>query len=468
MSAYKPLPKTWSDKAKMALLNTPDRQLTSEFPQYSYRQLVLWKGEIRKERDIKLVEFRDGKLNQKQIDIWVSQAELQRRKKQEYNEAMGLTHDVLSGAKVTEHDAVEKVASYLTKLASDEDAWRTQRTARSVSISAANDLLLWKHVEQRIETLAKHIRGRPKGYARKKAKPTDLRRVLNCLWTDHHNGASLPKNELPVGYDEAAQRRRFAHLLRNALDYKLDHRPHTVAHIYDAGDNMEGYLGHDFRSGEPLAEQFAQTLEYRIQATEHLAAQFPEVHIWIDAGNHDRHKFRHPGRATYQKWDSFQHMLGAAWRAACRSLENVHFHMDKRPYSAVDVMGHWHYITHGDTHFNLGNPGKSIKMDSIIAQMNSINATERYGHRFSVFAAGHVHTSVQIEAAGADLFINSALCPSSGHADACGYSTDASQWMWETTEKHAVGDIRRVKVGIAQDTDVSLDAVIAPAIIWED
>jgi len=465
----KPLPEALDNEVLRAKLSqTPDRALTTEFPDYPYRALHRWKQSLQDERQANIKAFMEGKLSDHQAALWVSKAELNRRKKQEYNEAMGLVGDILSGQKVDEPDAAEKAATYLTKLSDDENAWLTQRNARSVSISAARELLMWRHIEARIRVVAPQIAARPRGYARKKGVMPGPGRVLNMLWTDHHNGADLPRDELPVGYDRDAQRRRFASVLKNALDYKRDYRKDTVAHVYDAGDNLEGFLAHDMRSGEPLADQFATTLEYRIQATEHLAAEFPEVHIWVKPGNHDRNKMRHPGRATYQKWDSFQTMLGHAWAAACRNLPNVHFHVDKRPYAAVDSFGWKTFVTHGDTNFSVGNPGKTVRVNDIAHQMADINATQRYGCRFDVFAVGHVHTSVNMRIGGAELFINASLCPSSGYSDSLGYYTDCSQWLWETTEKYAVGDIRRVSVDTDTDTDASLDAIITPVNIWPE
>jgi hypothetical protein len=454
-----------SNEERATLATTHQSDLKATFPMYTIRQAIaLRKLAVQERRKIRAAYLEGKAPKDGQAALWVSKADLQKRKKQEYNENMGAVYDALETGKAEDPAGI---AQYLNDLAADEQGFRVQRKARSLSISAANELLLHKHIEARLEAIMPGLKARRYGYARRRGDSTTrINRSLQNLWTDQHMGASLPGRELPQAYGIVEERRRFAKVVSNVCEYKRDYRDRTALRVFDAGDNIEGFLAHDLRSGEPLADQFVLRVEYSIQAIQHLAAEFPHVDVHYDTGNHDRNKMRHPGRATYQKWDSFQTMIAHAVRLACRDLPNVTFHIDRRPYTTVDILGHAHFVTHGDTHLNAGNPGKTLKVDKLLSQINSINATRRYGSAFEVFAMGHVHTSVQAQIEDCDIFINGPLCPSGGYADGSGYFSSASQWIWETTEKYAVGDMRRVSVGPDTDADASLDNVIRPVTEW--
>jgi hypothetical protein len=456
----------WSLEDIAQLAVTRQEKLTRAFPGFKIRELIALKKVAAKYRKNMSARILAGEVQTDNPEMWLSQGELKRRKKQEYQENMGDYYTALEQGEPKDPAKAEDIAGYLTSLAEDENAWRVQRRARAISISAANELLLFKHIEARLELLTKGLKARREGYARRKAAVLNIKRALQQLWTDHHMGANLPADELPIGYGQVEERRRFASIVKNALEYKRDYRDQTVTNVFDAGDNIEGFLAHDMRSGEPLADQFVARVEYLVQAYQHLAQEFPQVNVFSVPGNHDRNKMRHPGRATYQKWDSYQTMIAHAVRMACRDLENVKFHIDRRPYITTSILGHSHFVTHGDTLLNAGKPGKSIRVKDLVAQADSINATRRYGGPFEVFAIGHLHTSVQAQLDGADFFMNGPLCPSSGFSDGLGHFSMASQWLWETTEKYAVGDLRRVSVGPDTDADASLDSVIRPVEGW--
>jgi hypothetical protein len=66
-----------------------------------------------------------------------------------------------------------------------------------------------------------------------------------CGLSDIHLGSDLDTRGNPMAYRAIEEARRLEYVLRNVLDYKLDHRDHTELLLIIAGDIIEGQLGHD-------------------------------------------------------------------------------------------------------------------------------------------------------------------------------------------------------------------------------
>jgi hypothetical protein len=385
------------------------------------------------------------------------------QKKQEYNRRMGEVADILSkiasGEKL-DSDQLKRCAEYTSNLAEDEARFINRRRARSVSIAHARETLM---VRRFVEAASVVLRDKivPQGYATAPPK-NPSKRIVNLMISDTHFGARLDGNELPMPYTAVTEARRFAKIIAEARDYKPHYREHTHLNLLINGDIIEGLLLHDLRDGDPLTDQFAAALSMLSQGIGVLAACYPSVSVYWQSGNHDRNKLRHPGRATSSKWDSIGTMLGYSVSMVCKPLVNVTFDIPQTPYCAVPIFDEWIFMTHGDTVLNVGNPGKSLNHLDIDRQMAAINLG-RYGKKFSVFACGHVHIGVSVSLGSGHLVINPPLVPSNGFAESLGYNSICGQWLWESVPGYPVGDMRLLKVGIAEDEDESLEKIITPA-----
>ncbi len=353
-----------------------------------------------------------------------------------------------------------KVVDYFKVRALEELGRQEKGTNRSISLAAARGQLFLEQFKEMAEVVFKN-KITASGYATKKPSK-NKKRILNLLLSDLHIGARLDAREVPNGFGPNEEARRLAHVVLNTAEYKTDHRNDTELNVYLDGDVIEGLLLHDMRSGAPLVEQCVAFMEYMMQALTFLAKAFPSVRVYCQTGNHGRNKLIHPGRATFQKYDSTEGILYHSLRIACRPLKNVSFDIPMTPYCAVPLFNHMALVTHGDTIVNFGNPGKSVDVKGIETQISKINSTEVYGHRFSVVAGGHVHTGCHIQLAEAHIIINPALIPSNGYALDLGYVSACGQRIWESTENYPVGDMRLIEVGPAQDKDASLDKIITP------
>ena len=391
--------------------------------------------------------------------------ETRAQKQQEYNENMGRAADMLGDIARdggTDGEAAERVGAYVARLAQEESQYLNRRVARSVSIGLARDALFLRSFEERISRMP--VRIAPSACA-ERAAPQFSERVVNLALSDLHFGAALDARELPIGTDAITETRRLARVVAETRDYKPQYRSVSRLNVYVLGDLIEGLLKKNDRDGDQLTDQFVSMLYALIQSVGALAASYPSVDMWFSPGNHGRNIVEHPGRATSSKWDSFETMIALAAKAACRDLQNVAWHIDKKPYIVVPLFDSWLFGTHGDTLLNLGTPCKSLNVAAITSQMNAINASGEYlpadDGRFDVFVAGHVHTGVLLHLAPGNLIVNPPLCPPSGFARGFGAHRErCGQWLWESVEGYPVGDARLIEVGARDDSDASLDEIV--------
>jgi hypothetical protein len=370
----------------------------------------------------------------------------------------------------------KKVLEYLKSRALEEQGVLDARTARTVSVTAARQMLF---LEQ-FRAMSKEVfagKLAPSGYSLKPRSKRKAKRILNMLLSDLHIGARLEKRELPIPFGPEEEARRLAHIVMNTVEYKTDHRDETELNLYLAGDVIEGLLMHELRSGAPLVEQAVAFMRHILQALLILAAHFPFVRVYCQTGNHGRNKLIHPNRATHMKYDSNEGIMYYAIQTAVEfgRIPNVTVDVPFTPYCAVPLFNHWAMVLHGDMGpVNFGNPGSSIPVSNIEKQIAQINSTKIYtcahprcrekhgGHEYAIVAGGHVHTGAHVFLAGADVIINPALIPSNQHALALGYVSACGQRIWESVEDHPMGDSRLIKVGLSQDKDSKLDKIIAP------
>lgn len=381
--------------------------------------------------------------------------------RQIYTPEMGQVADLLHDFAENPDQSTEDLANYVANLTTQERQHVDQKRARTVSLSHARDMLFLRAAEEMVE---RSLKGKivPKGYAT--GKKVKTKRIVNLLLSDLHIGARIDPDEVTPGFGWVQQSRRLAHIVRETIDYENHHRAEQHLNIHLGGDVIEGFLGHDQADGEPLAEQSAAFWQYLGGAIGLLSAAYPSVTVYCQTGNHGRNRLRHEGRATTQKWDSFETMMYLGLRAMCQNLENVAFEIPKAPVCIVDLINRKMLLTHGDTHLRIGNP--DTRADTYEAAMNRMNGTQEYGCHIDLLAIGHWHKPRILRFSDCAVIINGALVPSNGWAKTQGYTTACGQWIWESTERKALRRAEFIDVGPDQDEDESLDQMIRPFEGW--
>lgn len=359
-----------------------------------------------------------------------------------------------------------ELQQYLSELGEQEFRKIRERKSDQLAVIAAKEAVFAEYLNTAIKNV---FRGGVPAIlkAKKPPKAKPIKRVLNLVISDTHYGSDLIPDETGVSYGPVEEARRTAKVFDQAVNYKTEHRDNTGIVCHLMGDLIQGQL-HDMRDGAPLAEQMARAIHILAQGLRYLSENFSRVVVPVTEGNHGRRKDRHPGRATFQKWDSNERTIYYALKkiAEHAGWTNVEFHMPKTPYYRVDVLGNSIFGTHGDTVINPGNPHKSINVGNMTNQVNKIMAAERAQDlpATRVVLMGHVHISSRVRLPGKVIvFTNPALIPPDNFSNSIGsFDGACGQWLFETTEEHAVGDIRDIEVDFHTDRDSSLDAIIAP------
>ena len=396
-------------------------------------------------------------------------------KRQEYNRKMGETlgavRDVASGVA---RELPEEVVEYLAILSEQERRFGNRRIARSTAISLAQEVLKIRWFTKAAETYFAN-KVQPSGYAARKKPPPEpgaLDRTLVVLLSDLHLGARLSEVDNPTPFRVLEESRRLAHVVKQALDYKPQYRDRTRCLVLLIGDVIQGYLQHDIRDGAPLTEQSVIFWKLFQQAGALLSAHFPLVQFRCVGGNHGRNRLRHPGRATSEKWDSFETQLYVGLRCMLSSCPNVRFHIplppDAPPVGFVDLYGSTLGYAHGDTEPGpFGNPTTSHdKNVDVLQRFASAGEYARWmpdpARPPAAWAFGHYHTPM-LAPGSPTVVYNGMLVPPDGHARSRGYvGKPTGQWLWEAVPNYPVGDARYVLVGTEQDRDESLDRILVP------
>lgn len=295
------------------------------------------------------------------------------------------------------------------------------------------------------------------GYAKRKSAPANVSRILTSMWSDQHYGSDLDRREHLRAYSNVEEARATAKVLKNILDYKLDKRDQTALDLDFLGDEFAGLLGHDDHAVAPLTFQVLRGSHLISQVVAQAAAAFPTVRVTKKPGNHGRNLLRHKGRADNAKWDNFETIMFELVRGMCRNLPNVTWRNSRRAWTINKVFGWSKFLTHGDTEGNF-KPGSS----SFEKWVSSINASPYYGGRIDVIEMGHWHSGQQFSVNHTEVFVNPALIPPDGHSASGNYLTACGQFIFESTERYPVGDIRKVRVNPEDYQDASLDGLISP------
>lgn len=291
-----------------------------------------------------------------------------------------------------------------------------------------------------------------------------IKRALSLTLSDLHFGADIKAEETGyLDYGIVEESRRFAEIIKQVVDYKPHYRSETELHINLCGDLIQHKL-HDAQAAAPVSEQICRAINILSQGFAHIAENFAVVNIRCATGNHGRDLNRHNKRASTGKWDSVETVIYFSLRKILSNYKNIKFEIPKTPYVIYDILGHKAFVTHGDTVLNVGNPGRSLNIRSIENQINQINASLKDKEEIKLVFVGHTHcASVSNLNSGTLLVTNGSLPPTDDYAVSIGYLENrASQTLIEITEKHAVGDIRFIRVDSDTDKDQSLDKIIKP------
>lgn len=393
-------------------------------------------------------------------------AQASKEKRQEFNRKMGDHADALTRAANSAHtrggDVLSMmpgdVGAYIGALAEQELRFGNRRAARSVALAQAAEAMSLQAFQQIArQFFADKITATGFG-TKKPSKPA--KRTVCLLLSDLHLGSELSSLDEPMPFGAVQEARRLEYILRQTVDYKPQYRTNTKLKLLINGDVIEGQLMHQIGAGAPLAEQKAIFWSYFRRFIAELSRAFPQVDIHFQPGNHGRDKVRHPGRATWRKWDGHEWEMYFALAQMCSGLANVTCDLPFRAVSLIDLHGQNLLLTHADTEIKLGHPDGAAKANA--REFDRCNATEMFGGTFTAVALGHFHSGRAIYGDVIQLW-NGALVPPNGHARASGYIGEAmGQFLWEAVPGFPVGDVRFIKVGAAQDNDSNLGKIIKP------
>lgn len=303
------------------------------------------------------------------------------------------------------------------------------------------------------------VKLKPYQHTTKKKK---ISRIVNALLSDLHFGSDLDERETGHRWGKVEESRCFAKVVKNICNYKLQYRSETKLVVSILGDIIENEL-HGPSSAAPIHEQACRAIHLISQGIARFSEAYPEVEVYFAVGNHGRDIGVHHGRATSQKWNAVESTIYYAVKTACRHLKNVKFTQPLTPWVVYQACGHKIYNTHGDTNFNIGNPGSSINIKAIEGAVNRLNSALKDDEKYAVVGIGHVHLSLSTQLPnGTFVIMNGALVPPNSFAQTFGIMrSPQNQVIWETTEEFAVGDQRFVNANGAEK-DASLDEFIKP------
>ena len=381
-----------------------------------------------------------------------------REKRQEYSRSMGEYASALHNAVDGDVPIPEHLGAFIGNVAEQERRYRNRQLARSVSLASASDYISLLQFKQAAKQyLSDKIT--PTGYALKKPDKNKKRTV--CLFlSDLHLGSDLSGRDNPIPFGPVEEARRLEYIVRQAMDFKLEHRDQSELLLLLNGDLIEGYLLHDLRDGAPLAEQ--KVIFWRLfrEIIGLLSRVYPSMHIECQVGNHGRDRLRTPGRAASRKFDGHEWEMYFALSQMCSSLKNVTFSFPFKAVSFVDLHGSTLLMTHGDTEIKLGDPDTKAQQNA--ANLDHLRSSKIYGREFQLAVFGHYHKPRYIPGA-VDIIWNGCLLPPNGYARTSGYTREkCGQWMWEAVEGFPIGDLRFIEVGTLQDRDERLGGLIHP------
>lgn len=317
---------------------------------------------------------------------------------------------------------------------------------------------------ERMEAIAKRFSERKwiPEYKGKKAKHVERR--VNLILSDLHYGADLDPKLVTFPYFAVQESRRTAAICAQVADYKRQYRGETELEIHLIGDIIQGKL-HDVQNAADLTKQFDRALHNLIYGIEFLATEYRKVTVRTSVGNHGRDVHRHPERAMQDKYDSNEFRIYRAMKYRFAKVPNIVMETPMRGFYMYDQFGMKGVMTHGDTIFNPGYPGKVVDVQKLSTQINAFKLAHEDNREAILFGMGHVHTAMDVCVGGNTIITNGCLIPTDEYAQSIGiYNSHCSQQLWETVPGHMFGDHRRLDIGKGEDEDASLNKIIP---VWE-
>jgi hypothetical protein len=359
----------------------------------------------------------------------------------------------------TDRQAVHDLLSNLSTAVYNK---QTDHFNNRVALALGKDALIVQQFSKELGRIFKRGYITPLKYPQKPKHK--IQRLVSLVLSDTHFQALLDKKETPLEYKAVQESRRMGKLAQQVVDYKSQYRNESGLCIHVLGDLIQNHL-HDPRDGAPNTIQFGAAVHYLVQFILFTAAQYPRVWVGFTPGNHGRDLSRHSDRATLQKWDAIETMVAIAVKAAIKAsgLPNVVIDIPFTPYYTKQLFDATGFFTHGDTVLKPGIPGKTIKTDLLYKQICRWNNARNIGGPFKLFCCGHVHFgSVTNMPSGVVMMTNGCLIP----PDSFSLSIDVpdvtcGQYMFESVERHAVGDQRFIIVDDAEQ-DADYNKIITP------
>jgi hypothetical protein len=225
------------------------------------------------------------------------------------------------------------VGAYIGALAEQELRFGNRRAARSVALAQAAEAMSLQAFQQIArQFFADKITATGFG-TKKPSKPA--KRTVCLLLSDLHLGSELSSLDEPMPFGAVQEARRLEYVMRQAIDYKPQYRANTELVLLLNGDLIEGQLGHQIGAGAPLTEQKAIFWVVLPPRARRVVARVPAACDMVcQPGNHGRDKVRHPGRATWRKWDGHEYECYWALAQMCSGLPNVTWDIPFRAVSA--------------------------------------------------------------------------------------------------------------------------------------
>lgn len=316
-----------------------------------------------------------------------------------------------------------------------------------------------------LDAFKEHIKNEPIKVhppSNQKLKSGNKSRTTVVHVSDTHFGANIEASEMHNvnAFNWLVASRRMALLAEQVVGYKPQYRADTELVIAINGDIIAGVIHNQEWFADLLAKQAAGTMSILIQFISYCASHFGKVRVIMTSGNHGR--AMHKGskdRGNTHKWDSYETMIYLGVRHGIATIKNVSCEIPETPYAIVNIQGHNFFITHGDTVINTGNPGSSLNMKALNAQVNKIAVA--LGIKIAGILLGHHHVStVQTLDIGLRVLFNGCLSGADPYVQSLGImSNNPEQTIFEVTKEYPVGDIRFVSLEGA-DNRKDLDKII--------
>lgn len=293
--------------------------------------------------------------------------------------------------------------------------------------------------------------------------PAFKRAVVVCLGDDHWGADLLASETGAQNFGRVEEARCVAKLVKETIEFNIEHRAETELHVVLLGDFIHGAL-HDLRDGAVMSEQQSRAIHLLIQFVAHVSAAYLKVTVHGITGNHGRDKSRHFKQATSGKWDSREMLIYSAVKMATKALTNVTWDLPLSAFCVFKIFGKKYFITHGDGVIKIGNPGQSINVAELEKQTNRLNVTLRDKDEYSVVIVGHVHQSARVLLNnGVTVIVNGAGTPVDSFAVSIGiFESVSSQQIFEVVPGFPVGAGYPIMLDDGVYKDASLDKIVQP------